>query len=262
MSSYHVNLNPLDDSGAVGAAHIMLDGPWMHVMLDASDTTPDQVHMMHIHVVSDPETEDLCSVYGAVLFPLTPYPTADSDGGVTQDQTYLVNLSYIGDLLTRVVVVHGIQEGEEYNAGTPIACGAIMQEGDVPSDYGIEFQPIGESGVAATGHMSLLGGELTVVIDAEGVTPDQQHLQHIHVVTDTEAEDLCSVYGGVLWDLSPFPTADAEGSYAFENSYLVNTDQLGDLTTRVVVIHGIEIDEQYNAGEAVACGVITQLVAE
>jgi len=161
-----------------------------------------------------------------------------------------------------VVVVHGIEVEDEYQAGPAIACGAIMQEGEVPSDYGIDFQPIDQSGVTATGHMTLLGGELTVVIDADGVTPDQQHLQHIHVVTDTEAEDLCSVYGDILWDLSPFPTADAEGAYSFENMYLVNTDQLGDLTTRVVVVHGIMDGEEYDAGAPVACGVITELVAE
>jgi hypothetical protein len=154
-------------------------------------------------------------------------------------------------------------EGEEYNAGEPIACGAIHQESDVPSDYSIEFQPIGDSGVTASGHMTMLGGELTVTLDADGVTPDQQHLQHIHFVELEEGEtDLCANYTGILMDLDPFPTADTEGSYSFEQEYLVNTDELGDLTTRVVVIHGIEIEGEYNAGEAVACGVIIELVEE
>lgn len=264
MSEYHVNLNELDDSGVVGAASISLDGPWMHVQLNASGTTPEQVHAMHIHLVTDPEAEDPCTAYGAVIFPFTPYPTADSDGAVSQDQTYLVNLSAIGDLTTRVVVVHGFQaEGAEYDPATPVACGGIQQAGEEPADYGVTLAAVGDSGASGTGHMTLLGGTLTVTLDMDGVTPDEEHFQHIHVVELEEGEtDLCANYFGILMDLDPFPTADAEGVYSFEESYLVNTDELGDLTTRVVVVHGLLVDEQYDAGLAVACGPIVELVAE
>ena len=181
---------------------------------------------------------------------------------MTQNQQFLVNLSRLGDLTERVVIVHGMQIDDEYNAGIPILCGAIVPASEMTMDYSITFQPLNDSGVTATGSMSMTGGNLSVMVMAEGVTADEQHLQHIHVVNLGEGEtDLCAAYGGILWDLNPFPVADEEGSYSFSESYLVNTDALGDLTTRVVIIHGLMIDDTYNPGTPVACGVIDELVS-
>ena len=54
-------------------------------------------------------------------------PEADSDGNFSFSETYTVDPLAVGsDLEDRVVVLHGLSDGEEYVATLPIACSLIV----------------------------------------------------------------------------------------------------------------------------------------
>ena len=63
-------------------------------------------------------------------------------------------------------------------------------EGDLPEPvnydgtYYSELNQFNDSGASGTAMLMLDGDQLTVEIEASGLTPDQTHLQHIHGFSD------------------------------------------------------------------------------
>jgi hypothetical protein len=263
---------------------LTLDGDQLTVMIEASGLTPDQQHLQHIHGFSEGAeaaglhgfTESTCvdsDSYGPVLIPLEPYPTADAEGNTSYSETLTIDPTALGDPTQRAIVIHGLEVEGEYVAGTPVACGEIEEgeappPGDFDGDYNASLGPLNESGASGTASLTLEGDQLTVMVEASGVTPDQQHLMHIHGFgEDAEAaalqgfaESTCADagYGPVLIPLEPYPTADSEGNVSYSQTLTVDPAVLGDPAQRAIVIHGMEVEGEYNAGLPVACGEIEE----
>ena len=139
--------------------------------------------------------------------------------------------------------------------------------------YSVEISALNGSGVSGTGELSLIGDQLTVKIYANGLEANQLHIQHIHGFTENNANSVCPppsadqngdglvdlsegapFYGPVLLSLTPFPTAP-DGTIVFEQTYTVDTS-ITPLQNRVIVIHGMTVDGEYQVTLPVACGQI------
>ncbi len=139
--------------------------------------------------------------------------------------------------------------------------------------YKAKLNMLNGSGVAGMAELTLVGDQLTVTIQAEGLVPDRLHPQHIHGASsnngnstcpppsaDTNGDGFISVpegapfYGGILKPLMPFPTAP-EGTIDFEQTYTL-TESLSPLQNRAIVLHGIFVNGTYDATLPVACGQI------
>ena len=86
---------------------------------------------------------------------LDPFPMADSDGNLSYSETLTVDPSMLMNPAQRAIVIHGMMVDDEYNAGTPVACGEII-EGDLPEpapaeSFNLYFGELNNSGVSATG---------------------------------------------------------------------------------------------------------------
>lgn len=133
-------------------------------------------------------------------------------------------------------------------------------EEDFDGMYYAELDQFNDSGVSGTAMLTLDGDQLTVQIEATGVTPDVEHLQHIHGFEDgTESTCVDSdAYGPVMVGLEPFPMADADGNLSYSETLTVDPDMLGDPALRAIVIHGMTVDGEYDAGFPVACGEVEE----
>lgn len=148
---FRVELQPLNDSGVSGTAHLLLDGDQLTVTIDATGLEAGETHAQHIHGNPDPDDlpgnstcppasadvdgNGLVSVgeglpyYGPVLLALESFTTAP--GGVIDfEQTYrdLSNLAPVNALQNRSIVIHGKTVGGTYIGSLPVACGQIKPE--------------------------------------------------------------------------------------------------------------------------------------
>lgn len=144
-------------------------------------------------------------------------------------------------------------------------------------NYRARLAALNGSGASAVVALKLKGDQLSVRVDAAGVEPAKEHMQHVHGLASgnatcptaaqadanhdgliTFAEGL-PFYGAVLVPLTPSPTANASGAYTFEGTFTVNRSQLLPLEDRTVVIHGKTVAGSYDASVPVACGEIEKL---
>ncbi|MCJ7795285.1 MAG: hypothetical protein MUQ56_00695 [Thermoleophilia bacterium] len=152
---FKVKLHELNNSGVTGIVLLKLENGELKVMVQARGLEPNQVHMQHIHgmtngsgAVCPPPAADNNPRDGIISFAeglpffgpvlralflqgLTIYPTADSHGKVRYRATFsgaeLAALQ-LGDfpLENRVVVLHGLTVNGAYSPSLPVACGEIM----------------------------------------------------------------------------------------------------------------------------------------
>ena len=308
--TYYSQIGQLNGSGVSGTAELTLDGDMLTVDIDASGLAANEAHAQHIHGFNEEDmvvffqsqlavcpTDDLdenedgfvdigegAPAYGGVLYGLEPFPTADADGNISYSQTFMVDPAVLGDPTQRVIVIHGGEGPDGYDALLPVGCGSIM-EGELPQaeTFNLYFGELNNSGVSATGSISLLGDQLTVQINGSGFEASMAHPQHIHGddgdlafcpgpdydisgdgwVDLTEGVD---AYGGVLLGLNVGedpPTADADGNLNFSETYTVDPLAIGDnLEERVVVLHGITAGEEYVATMPIACSQVVPGDAE
>ncbi|MCH4823392.1 hypothetical protein ML462_09415 [Gramella lutea] len=145
--------------------------------------------------------------------------------------------------------------------------------------YTAQLGSLNDSGVSGTATVSLQGDEITVNIMAQGMTPEMTHPQHIHGLSDANANATCPpatadededgiitipegapFYGEVLLPLEDFPMADAEGNISYEQTFMLGengmptAEELADLENRVIVLHGIDNEGEYVATIPAACG--------
>lgn len=304
---YTYNLNELNDSGASGVAELSLVGQVLTVEIEATGLEAEMLHPQHVHGVAEgaavcpvPEEADAnedgyidlvegVPFYGGVLVNMAPYPTADADGMVSFSASYIVDPATIA-LDDRVIVLHGMTadiegddvEGDTYLATLPVACGGPDTEVPEPEPEAEEFMVVlGElngSGVSGEASLSLSDGELSVSLNASGLTAAEMHMQHIHGVDvdmavcpgpelDVDENGIVDIteggpaYGGVALPLfsdieaEEYPTADADGNVAFSNTFAF--EATGEaLTNHVIVVHGMDIEGEYDAAVPVACGLI------
>ncbi|MEZ4521133.1 MAG: CHRD domain-containing protein [Thermomicrobiales bacterium] len=283
---YYAELDMFNDSGVSGTASLMLDGDQLTVEIHASGLTPDQTHLQHIHGFDD-GTDSTCAdtdAYGPVMYGLEPFPMADSEGNIGYSATLTVDPEMLMDPTHRAIVIHGMMVDGEYNAGLPVACGEIMEgtapEEPIAEEFDLYFGELNNSGVSATGSISLIGDQLTVEINGSGFAAAMIHPQHIHGddgepafcpgpdfdISGDDWVDLgegVDAYGGVKLSLTiggeenNWPTADADGNLTFSETYTVDPLAVGnDLEERVIVLHGINTGEEYVATMPIACSMI------
>ena len=301
---YHAVLDALNESGVTGTVEMTLAGPWLTVSLETTGNEPGVVHPQHIHGFADSgaicpdetyddDGDDIVGIgegepaYGPVVLPLTPYPTATFAGDVSYDRTFLVNLSAIGDLTDRVIVTHGMVDPDTttYDPSIPVSCGPVAA-GELPppppepDEYLLSFGELNDSGVSATGTLTLQGDQLTVEISASGLEPSAAHPQHLHGDDGELAfcpgpdfdlsgdglvnlEEGLEAYGGVRLALyvgdetGDPPVADADGDLVFSETYTVDpSTTAADLEDRVVVLHGLTLDGEYVQNLPVACSLV------
>jgi Cu/Zn superoxide dismutase len=281
---FDVAITSLNESGVDGTAHLELLGDLLMVELNLTGLEPG-VHPMHIHGLESGdascptmdldtngngyiELEEGLPAYGPVLVPLG-MPTVGEDGTLTFSGSYIVDAAALGDLLTRVIVIHGMTadldgegEGEaEYVASLPVACGDLHtpEEPEPPADvYTTTIDAQNESGVTGNVLFTLDGDQLTVVVQATGLTADEVHAISLRGLAEGAAacptgeadtdedgyvdlEEGALVFGDEVLALGA-PTADAEGNLVFETTLTVDPETLPTLTDLAVVILGLSID--------------------
>ncbi|MDB5174835.1 MAG: hypothetical protein JWM97_552 [Phycisphaerales bacterium] len=153
--------------------------------------------------------------------------------------------------------------------------------------------PLNNSGVTGTAQFSLNGDQLTYAVQAQGLTPNVFHQEHVHgflnpvmpsviptgsnadvngdgMIVDIEAD---RITGGELVFLtahptgtsfgntfSDFPVADAAGNINFTQTYTLEVPQLvAPLNIRAVELHGMFVGGTYEPTLPVATGLITPI---
>lgn len=156
--------------------------------------------------------------------------------------------------------------------GLPLALApatAFAAGGD--GTYNATLTPLNGSGATGTASLTLKGDQLTVVIDAHGLTANAPHAQHIHgtvgghnvcptMAADKDGNGFVSTsegtpaYGAIdvslttTGDSSPksalavdrFPMADANGDLHYERTLTVSSDVANNLGSLHVVQHGVD----------------------
>jgi Cu/Zn superoxide dismutase len=144
-------------------------------------------------------------------------------------------------------------------------------------DVLVNFGTLNDSGVTGTARIILQGTQLTAIVDATGLVPGEEHMMHIHgnadgteatcptMDADTNGDGIVSLqegvpfYGGVLLPLEPFQTADDAGHIFYKHTFDLTDQQvtdLGSLLDNTVVIHGLTVNDTYDASVPVACGAV------
>lgn len=154
---------------------------------------------------------------------------------------------------------------------------------DETMSYTAQLGSINDSGASGTATVSVQGDMLTVNVQAQGMVPNQAHPQHIHGLTsgeegtcppasaDTDEDGIITIpegapfYGEVLLPLADFPMADENGNISYEKTFMLGENEnptmveLGDLDNRVIVLHGLNNNDEYVATIPVACGELDEM---
>ena len=124
-------------------------------------------------------------------------------------------------------------------ATTPGAGGGSLQQ---PQEFHADLKTLNDSGVTGSVTLVQAGANLTVEVKADGLAEGQQHMQHIHQMTDgstascpdqsadadgdgtVSLEEGLPSYGPVILPLTQatFPVAGSDGSYAYANQLAAN----------------------------------------
>ncbi|WP_299701733.1 hypothetical protein [uncultured Pontibacter sp.] len=140
--------------------------------------------------------------------------------------------------------------------------------------YTVHLMELNNSGVSGMATIDLKGDMIDVHLEASGLTPNMEHMQHIHGFTDSNKNAVCPpmsadtdgdglislaesvpYYGPILVPLTPYPTADASGMVNFMNDYGISR-VVRPLQNNVIVLHGMYVDGVYDPTIPVACGQI------
>ncbi|WP_432148937.1 CHRD domain-containing protein [Streptomyces sp. bgisy029] len=171
--TYQVDLEPLNDSGATGAALVTLDGTQLTVKIDARGLVPGQPHAQHIHGSTDghdfrcPDksadkdgdgivtTAEGLPTYGDINISLTTkgdtskesglavdrMPVADKDGKLTYSRTITVSQDVADHFKDLHIVQHGIDRNNDgkydFGAGKSELDPKLPQEATAPANCGM-----------------------------------------------------------------------------------------------------------------------------
>jgi len=147
--SYTAQLGSINDSGASGTATVSVQGDMLTVNVIAQGMVPNQAHPQHIHGLmngeegtcppasADTDEDGIITIpegapfYGDVLLPLADFPMADENGNISYEKTFMLGendnptAQELDDLEDRVIVLHGLNNNDEYVATIPVACGEL-----------------------------------------------------------------------------------------------------------------------------------------
>ena len=149
MMSYTAQLGEINDSGASGTATVTMQDNMLTVNVMAQGMVPEQPHPQHIHGLmngddatcppasADADENGIITIpegapfYGEVLLPLEDFPMADENGNISYEKTFMLGengnptAEELEDLDDRVIVLHGMNNNDEYVATIPVACGEL-----------------------------------------------------------------------------------------------------------------------------------------
>lgn len=141
--------------------------------------------------------------------------------------------------------------------------------------FHVELSQLNDSGASGTADLRLEGNQLTVTIEAQGLSPDLPHAQHFHgevgevaecppvdlegtgeegIVTTSDGQPF---YFGIMTslttegDTSPdsalavdrMPVADGDGNVSYERTFEVSDEVAENIGDTVVVLHGIDLSD-------------------
>lgn len=141
--------------------------------------------------------------------------------------------------------------------------------------------PLNGSNSVALAYFEVTGNTLKATVLASGVTPGMPHAQHIHgfedgtnstcppMEADEDDNGLISItegapyYGGPLLALDyedeTFPTANADGLYTYQRTFDITGMNLPTWEDLSVVVHGMNVGDDYVGSLPVACGEVNNL---
>jgi hypothetical protein len=148
---------------------------------------PNTTHLMHIHAGT-------CGHDMGIVYPLNPL-TADGNGNAIQ-WTTIHNVAGGIPASGWFINTHlGSNMGSQMDL-TPIACGQLSNPGaslDWPQGVSTTLSPtMWTNGMA---HLSLMNGNLMVMVHVSGLAPGSRHSAHIH-------SGSCTFQGGVVYPLT------------------------------------------------------------
>lgn len=152
----------------------------------------------------------------------------------------------------------------------------LLVQADDEQSFTVQLKSLNGSGVYGKAEIEMKkGSKLKVSLEANGLEVDKVHPQHIHGVSavagnatcpdisaDVNADGLISVgeglpfYGPIVLPLTPFDLVEATGELRYETLFTVNTDSIGALEDRTIVLHGMTVNGEYIASLPIACGEI------
>lgn len=171
--AYQIDLEPLNDSGASGAALISFQDRKLTVKIEASGLVPGQPHAQHIHgstdghdfrcpdASADKDGDGIVSTaeglpqYGDINISLTTkgdtskdsglavdrMPVADKDGKLNYSRTIDVSQDVVDHIKDLHVVQHGIDRNDDkkydFGAGKSELDPKLPQEATAPADCGM-----------------------------------------------------------------------------------------------------------------------------
>jgi len=277
-----VELHALNGSGVKGVAQLLLVGRTLSVESVATGAEPGKMHMQHVHVPPghtkgtcptpdlDKNGDGLVSLkeglgsYGPPVVSLEPFPMVK---GSSWDYSGTLDVPARMALDRGVVVLHGKEVNGKYDPLMPIARGTI----DKAVTREVLLDPVNNSGVAGTAHLSLAGSRLYAGVALGGNIAGKTHMQHIHLPKgngrgscptpnlDRNHDGLISLaeglpaYGAPAVSLEPFP---APTGLRFEYSEILRVRPGLPLDRGVVVVHGMDVNGKYDDTIPVACGAI------
>lgn len=173
-----------------------------------------------------------------------------------------------------VLFTHCTKEARQQEEAPVQSAVTKMKMDKMVKMYKAYLSPLNNSGVSGMATLMLEGNMLTVTIEASGMTPNEVHPQHIHgfmdknknakcppMSADTDGDGLVELtegapfYGPVLLSLTPFPTATAEGTIMYSNTFTVDPEVL-PLQNNAIVLHGMTVEGTYWPTLPVACAQI------
>ncbi|MFC8827675.1 hypothetical protein ACFT9I_20310 [Streptomyces sp. NPDC057137] len=171
--TYQIDLEPLNDSGASGAALVSFQGTKLTVKIEATGLVPGQPHAQHIHgstdghdfscpdASADKDGDGIVSTaeglpqYGDINISLTTkgdtskdsglavdrMPVADKDGKLDYSRTIEVSQDVVDHIKDLHVVQHGIDRNDDgkydFGAGKSELDPKLPQEATAPADCGM-----------------------------------------------------------------------------------------------------------------------------
>ncbi|MFR9676280.1 hypothetical protein [Streptomyces sp. TR06-5] len=146
---------------------------------------------------------------------------------------------------------------------------------DDGTSHQIDLKQLSDSGASGTAFLTLDGNDLTVKVEAEGLTPNSPHAQHLHGSTegkdfrcptpdaDKNGDGIVSTpegipsYGGIMISLTTegdtskdsglavdrFPTADENGDLSYERTIEVSDKVAEHIKDLHIVQHGIDAND-------------------
>jgi len=151
-----------------------LVGDQLTVKIKARGYEANKLHVQHLHgfankqnsvcptISADTNNDGVVDLaeglpsYGPIMLNFEPFPTADSNGRVDFSNTYTVNVSDLGPLENRVIVLHGATVNGTYEPTLPVACGQIVTT-HRGSGNGNDNGDNGNGGSSAGGVVSIQG---------------------------------------------------------------------------------------------------------